>query len=246
MKYELYEVGGRVRDYFLGMESKDVDYSVVITDPILRVFSIHNLYDKFVEHIKLEGYNVFVETPDMFTVRAKFPNNHQHSGLTADFVLCRKESDYVKGTRKPSVSSGTLLDDLQRRDFTVNAMARATDGTIIDPFGGQKDLQLGILRTPIDSAVSFNDDPLRILRGFRFAVTKNLNFSDKCISAIKTFQESKMDVVSTERIRTELEKMFKHNTSLSLRYLRWLEDMNPLLFSNIMREGMWLLPTNKS
>lgn len=246
MKYELYEVGGRVRDKFLGLPSKDVDYSVVITAPEYTHKIIDTEFNAFVEQIKSEGFQVFVETPDCFTVRAKFPKNHKHSGLDADFVLARNEIGYIKGTRKPNIVLGTLYDDLVRRDFTVNAMAEDVNGNIIDPFGGQRDLLNKILRTPTDAAISFNDDPLRILRAFRFGITKGLGFSDDIINAIELFEPDKMNVVSTERIINELEKMFKHNTSLSLRMLRWLEDMNPKLFYNIFREGMWLLPTTKS
>lgn len=243
MKYELYEVGGRVRDKLLGLPSNDVDYSVVIVDTLME--KIEDTFHSFAQQLELEGYEIYVKTPECFTIRARFPKNHKHSGLTADFVLARKENSYIKGTRKPNSELGTLRDDLERRDFTVNAMAESVNGDIIDPFGGQKDLILRTLRTPKDTASSFNDDPLRILRAMRFAITKGLNFSGDIVTAIRLFQEEKMDVVSTERIRGELEKMFKHNTSLSFRYMRWLEDMNPLLFHNIFREGLWFLPTTK-
>jgi tRNA nucleotidyltransferase/poly(A) polymerase len=92
--------------------------------------------------------------------------------LTVEFVGARKES-YNRDSRKPAVSSGTLEEDLARRDFTINAVAAALNGpertTIIDPYGGQADLVAGILRTPLDPAATFDDDPLRILRAMRFA-----------------------------------------------------------------------------
>lgn len=248
MKYKLYEVGGRVRDKFLGLKSKDIDYSVVIDnhkwwgeEPDVNV-----VFGLFAQQVKKEGYQVFVETPDCFTVRALFPKDHKHAGLVADFVLARKEGGYIKGTRKPEVSLGTLRDDLERRDFTVNAMAEDEDGNIIDLFGGQKDLQNGILRTIGDTAESFNDDPLRILRAFRFAVTKGLNFSDDMVDTIRLFQPDKMSVVSTERIVSELETMFKFDTALTFSYLKWLDDINPALFREILRDGMWFLPTMRS
>ena len=89
MNYELYEVGGRVRDKFLGVKSNDVDYSVVID---VKYNSIESVFKGFVDQIKSEGFKVFVETPDCFTVRAKFPKGHAHEGLDADFVLARKET----------------------------------------------------------------------------------------------------------------------------------------------------------
>lgn len=242
MKYKLYEVGGRVRDRFLGIESNDVDYSVVIDTNETDVTKVHN---QFVAELKKQGYGVHIDYPETLTTKAKFPKGHKHEGLTADFVICRNEIGYIAGTRQPRVVLGTLLEDLLRRDFTVNAMAEAEDGSIIDPFGGEKDLLFKVLRTPSDTVASFNDDPLRILRAFRFAVTKDLNWSDDIVTAIKLFHPEKMDVISMERIRAELEKMFKHDTLKSWRYLRWLEDMNPKLFSSLFRDGMWLLPTTK-
>jgi poly(A) polymerase len=248
MEYKLYEVGGRVRDKFLGLKSKDVDYSVVIEEgqPSINVMSVGEVFNTFVQQIKGEGFQVFIETPDCFTVRAKFPKDHKHAGLDADFVLARKEVGYTEGTRKPNVLLGSLQDDLDRRDFTVNAMAEDALGNIIDPFNGQQDLLNRVLRTPHDAAVSFNDDPLRILRGIRFSITKGLEFSEEVADAIKRFDADKMGVVSDDRIRVELEKMFRSHMSLSWRYLRWLEDTNPLLFRNIFREGMWFMPTNKN
>jgi poly(A) polymerase len=243
MKYELYEVGGRVRDKLLGLKSNDVDYSVVITSTLLS--EMQDIFESFVIQIKSEGFKVFVETPDCFTVRAKFPKGHVHEGLDADFVLARKEDGYIKGTRKPNVVLGTLMDDLLRRDFTVNAMAEDVDGNIIDPFGGQNDLINRLLKTPTDAAVSFNDDPLRIMRAFRFAITKSFGFSDSIIDAINLFDPNKMDVVSTERIRAELTKMFKQDTSLSLNSLAWLSSVNSGLYNNILRDGLWLEPTTK-
>lgn len=244
MKYELYEVGGRVRDKLLGLKSNDVDYSVVINEGDMKG-SIDTIFKHFVQQIKSEGFKVFVETPDCFTVRAKFPKGHIHEGLDADFVIARREEGYIKGTRKPNVVLGTLMDDLLRRDFTVNAMAEDMDGNIIDPFGGQNDLMYGILKTPADAAVSFNDDPLRILRAMRFTITKDFGFSQMVVDAIRLFNSKKMDVVSTERIRAELFKMFRHNTSLSLKLLSWLERNNSKLYANILRDDLWLIPTTR-
>lgn len=245
MKYELYEVGGRVRDKFLGLPSNDVDYTVVLQPTKMQQGDLKIQFALFVTQIKKEGYRVHVEYPETLTVKAKFPEWHALKGLDADFVVARKELGYIQGTRQPNVVLGTLMDDLERRDFTVNAMAEDIFGVITDPFDGQGDLLRGILRTPSDTVASFNDDPLRVMRAMRFAITKNLNYSDDIVTAIKLLQPEKMAVVSTERIRKELQLMFKHDTSLSLRYLRWLEDMNPKLYSNIIREGLWLLPTTK-
>jgi poly(A) polymerase len=243
MKYELYEVGGKIRDEFLGLKSKDVDYSVVILNR--DSYPIEEVFEQFVEQIKSEGYNVFVTSPDYFTVRAKFPKDHLNSGLDADFVLARKELGYIKGTRNPKVVLGTLKDDLIRRDFTVNALAKDINGNIIDLFGGQKDLQDKILRTPSDAAVSFNDDPLRILRAMRFAITKKLDWSDELWRALDTFDSNKLKVVSLERKREELCKCFKFSTRDTMTFLKTISLYNYPLYLEILPEELWLEPTTK-
>jgi len=112
MKYSLYLVGGSVRDGFLELKSKDIDYSVVIEGR--DQYPIEEVFINFCDQIESEGFKIFVKTPSYFTVRAKFPKDHSHSGLDADFVLARKELGYVEGTRQPKVVLGTLKDDLIR------------------------------------------------------------------------------------------------------------------------------------
>lgn len=241
MKYKLYEVGGRVRDEFLGLKSKDIDYSVVIegrdNSPISDVF------ENFCDQIESEGYTIFKKSPECFTVRGKFPKDHIHAGLDADFVLARKELGYIKNTRQPEVVLGTLKDDLLRRDFTINAMAKDIEGNIIDLFNGQTDLQNRILRTPGDTALSFNNDPLRILRAIRFAITKNLDWADELWRTLDAFDAKKLNVVSVERIREELFKCFKHNTRKTFEYLRLIALSNYPLYEEILSEDLWLNPT---
>lgn len=243
MKYKLYEVGGKIRDYYLNIHSKDVDYSVVLGEPSAFTSPLNAFY-VFRDELLLQGFDVFEERPEAFTIRARFPKDHKYSGV-ADFVIARKETGYQKGTRQPIVELGTLMDDLERRDFTVNAMAKDDGGELIDPFGGARDLLDRILRTPSDAFKSFNDDPLRILRGMRFSITKGLDFSDQVIHAIALFDADKMDVVSDERIRDELLKMFKWNTVKTLQLLRWLYVTNESLYNKIVGCDMWLMPTNK-
>lgn len=244
MKYKLYEVGGRIRDEFLGLKSKDIDYSIIIEGR--DQYPINEVFTNFVEQIKSEGYTVFNEMPDCFTVRAKFPKGHIHEKLDADFVLARKELGYIKGTRQPKVILGTLEDDLLRRDFTVNAMAKDMDGNIIDLFNGQKDLQDRILRTPSDTAKSFNDDPLRILRAMRFAITKNLDWADEMWRTLDAFDAKKLQYkVSVERIREELFKCFKFDTHKTLEYLRIISLSNYPLYLEMVPKEMWLEPTTK-
>lgn len=242
MRYTLFEVGGKVRDELLGLESDDVDFSVVIEGR--EGDEPSEVLQEFEEQLVSEGYSVFLVTASCFTIRAKFPADHKYEGV-ADFVLARKELGYVEGTRKPIVVLGTLYDDLVRRDFTVNAMARGEDGELIDLFGGAEDLKLGILNTPKAAYLSFADDPLRILRAFRFEVTKGFFCALWVNDAIRYFSVDKMKVVSTERIQAEFRKMFKHDTFESLRVLEELRELNEGLYRELLGRGFWFEPTSK-
>lgn len=245
MKYNLYEVGGRVRDELLGIPSKDIDYSVVLGKNISGDLSA--IFSAFEEQIKKEGYDVYLSTPECFTIRAKFPKGHVHEKITADFVLARKELYYKEGTREPVSVIGTLEDDLRRRDFTVNALAKDENGNIIDLFGGKDHLHSRILFTPVDPIISFRDDPLRIIRALRFCVTKGFCLSVPVINAISELGMSGIEVVSIERIREELYKCFKHNTAKTISYLHYFdEELNfPLVDYCFEGTGLWLEPTNK-
>jgi poly(A) polymerase len=239
MKYKLYLVGGIIRDRLLGVKSKDFDYSVVVED-----LSLHcNIaFSQLEEQLEADGFKIFLSTPACFTIRAKFPNSKE----VADFVLARRETGYVAGTRTPISVLGTLDDDLERRDFTVNCLAEDVDmDYIIDPFNGKKDLMDGILRTPLDAAKSFNNDPLRILRGFRFSVTKKFSFADTVLQAIRQFDAEKMHVVSEERIREELLKMFQFDSFRAMETMFLLRKLNPFLYKFLFDRKLWLQPTIK-
>jgi len=161
---KLYEVGGHIRDGIMGIKSNDVDYSVEME--CLSV-DAKTAYETMNGRLKHKGFEIFVKTPGCFTTRAMFPKDHEHEGV-ADFVMCRKET-YTPGSRTPQVEVGTLMDDLRRRDFTVNAIARdIITGEIIDPFNGREAIEKMMLICPNGAVTSFNDDPLRILRALRF------------------------------------------------------------------------------
>lgn len=179
----------------------------------------------------------------MYTIRAKFPKGHVNENLVADFVLARKKIGYVEGTRKPIVIPGTLLDDLTRRDFTVNAIACGEDGIIVDPFNGQEDLKNKILKTPISGDITFDDDPLRLLRAIRFAITKGFTIGKDVHEYILYFDYfNKFNVVSEERIREELYKCFHFNTNLTLYYLSNYVNLHNYIFT---QTNLWLKPTNE-
>ncbi len=241
--FTMFEVGGKVRDEILGLESKDVDYVAVPSDKLLQDFdTAESMFSMLEQYLRDEKFELFLITADCFTIRAKFPKNHKYSGV-ADFVMARKEIGYIPGTRTPNVKPGTLYDDLERRDFTLNALAKDKDGTIIDYFNGSEDLKNRVLRTPINTNVTFDDDPLRILRALRFSITKGFIMSDDIWIEISKYNyDEKMGVVSTERIREELLKCFKYDTLKTLEVLNRFPTLKNYIFKD---KGLWLKPTTE-
>lgn len=242
--FKFYEVGGKIRDEILGLKSKDVDYVAVPTGDMLKHgYSAEQMFTVLLDYLHSEKFEVFLVTENCYTIRAKFPEGYKYQGI-ADFVMARKEVEYISGTRTPIVIPGDLYDDLSRRDFTVNALAKDPDtGEIIDYFNGLNDLELGILKTPLDPIITFNDDPLRILRGIRFCITKGFHFDPGLIELIESYNYiGKMSVVSSQRIRDELYKCFKFNTPKTLDYLRHYKTLSDYIFTNT---DLWLKPTNE-
>jgi len=246
MKHKIFEIGGCVRDELLGLHTKDIDFTVVI-DQRDEKLSVDEGW-AFMKHFLLgEGFKIFLETKDCFTIRAMFPKEHQHEGLVADFVMARKEVGYIPGTRKPILELGSLEDDMMRRDFTVNAMAKDEHGEIIDLFNGQQHLKGKLLMTPLDPMTTLMDDPLRLLRALRFSITKGFTIDGVVWNAM--FQPNIMDklenVVSQERIREEVTKMMKYDTLSSLRLFQEIDKREPKLLEIIFGGNMWLLPSTK-
>lgn len=262
--FKFYEVGGKIRDELLGLTNKDVDYVAVPSESTLELVrtAYTRGFEKMISHttgeysngatvlfkileeeLRRQKFEIFLVTPDCYTIRAKFPESYKYQGV-ADFVMARKEVGYIPGTRTPIVEPGNLYDDLSRRDFTVNALAKDPDtGEIIDYFGGLEDIKEKLLRTPLPPIVTFDDDPLRILRGIRFSITKRLRVSEDMWQAMKAYDYfDKMPVVSEERIREELTKCFKCNSSLTLGWLSELTDLRDYIFKNT---NLWLKPTSE-
>lgn len=234
---KIFKVGGCVRDGLLGVKTKDIDFTFVLDD---LNKTVEEGFKEMEQWMIDQGFTIFLSVPEMFTIRAKFPSDHKFAKLDADFVMARKEVGYVEGTRRPILELGTLEDDLVRRDFTVNAMAEDEDGNLIDLFDGQIDLKRMVLITPKAPQITFGEDPLRIIRAIRFAITKgfSLTFLDYAISNFD--YEGKMGVVSIERIREELLKCFKHDTLETIKML----DYFPALKQYIFKENiLWLKPT---
>lgn len=242
---QIFKVGGCVRDGILGIDSKDIDFTFVLDNLDKTVEEGFDIMTQWLEH---KGFTIFLSTPEMFTIRAKFPKGDPNEGLVADFVLARKEVGYKKGTRQPILELGTLEDDLVRRDFTLNALAIAQDGTLIDLFGGQEDLRNNLLRTPLDAHITMMDDPLRILRALRFSITKGFEIDDSIWVAIHRKRNPQIlekleKVVSAERIREEVSKMMKADTVKTLELFREVENTLPGFTAMIFSRGLWLKPT---
>ncbi|UWG71345.1 MAG: Poly A polymerase head domain [Bacteriophage sp.] len=242
--FKFYEVGGKIRDELLGLTNKDVDYVAVPTNELLyKDYTAEEMFKLLYADLAMEKFEIFLVTPECYTIRAKFPEGYKYQGV-ADFVMARKEVGYVPGTRTPIVEPGNLYDDLSRRDFTVNAMAKDPDtGEIIDYFNGKTHLARRLLVTPLDPITTFDDDPLRILRGIRFSITKRLLVSQDMWQVMKSYDYfNKMPVVSEERIREELTKCFKCNSSLALGWLSELTELRDYIFT---KTSLWLKPTNE-
>ena len=244
--FKFYEVGGKVRDELLGLINKDVDYVAVPNKLLLDTYSdksVSELFEELVKYLQEEKFEIFLITPDCFTIRARFPKDYPYQGV-ADFVMARKELGYIPGTRTPIVVPGNLYDDLSRRDFTVNALAKDPDtGEIIDYFNGIEDMKYRCLRTPLDTKITLDDDPLRILRAIRFMITKDFFLDPDLVKEIMYYPYGeKMGVVSEERIREELFKCFKYSTIKTLQVLESYDALRDYIFT---KTKLWLKPTNE-
>jgi tRNA nucleotidyltransferase/poly(A) polymerase len=242
---KLFEVGGCVRDSLIGVHTNDIDFTFVLDDLTKTVDDGFAEMTKFLTDNK---FKIFLSTPDCFTIRAKFPKGHTHEGLVADFVMARKEVGVIPGTRKPILELGTLHDDLVRRDFTCNAIAKDLDGNLIDPFDGQSAIQSEMLITPLDPVDTFMDDPLRMIRALRFSITKGFTIAPKVWAAIFVpgLLDKLEEVVSVERIQAEVTKMMKHDTVATLRLLAEIDKIQPRLIEIMFSKGVWLMPTTKT
>jgi tRNA nucleotidyltransferase/poly(A) polymerase len=241
---KIFEVGGCVRDEMLGVSSNDIDFTFV---PDSSLSGVSEGWMEMKGYLIDKGYKIFLETEDCFTIRAKFPSDHVNRGLVADFVMARKEVGYDSESRKPKLELGTLTDDLIRRDFTVNAMAKDMEGNIIDLFEGKKHLRQKILFTPVDTEKTFLDDPLRLIRALRFSITKGFKMSQPIWDSLldDVMLDRLESVVSTERIREELTKAFKHDTLSTLELLQKINKINPRIQKICFKDGIWLMPTTK-
>jgi tRNA nucleotidyltransferase/poly(A) polymerase len=194
------------------------------------------------------GFHIFLETPQYFTIRARAPRETytfagiDMAGRTFDFTLCRKEGDYSDGRRPDQVEVGTLEEDLARRDFTINAMALDASGSLIDPFGGQKDIEKRLVRC-VGGTERLEEDSLRMLRAIRFAIQLDFEFDDDVWDFLYWHKSADLLVnVDENRIRDELTKCFKVGTVKTLNLLDEFRFIREYIFTNT---DIWLMPTVK-
>ena len=208
---ECYVVGGYVRDIFLERPSNDID--VVVVGSGIKVAE---------ELKRLVGKKAHLSVFKNFgTAQVKF--RQKGVEYEVEFVGARKES-YSHDSRKPIVENGTLEDDQNRRDFTINAMAiclnKARFGELVDPFNGLADLEDGIIATPLEPGITFSDDPLRMMRCIRFATQLNFEIEQETFDALQRMAD-RIKIVSGERIKDELNKIIMApHPSIGFEYLQ--------------------------
>jgi poly(A) polymerase len=190
-----YVIGGYVRDHIMGREHPDKDIDILVLGD--GVAMAKATAAEINPDIKVTVFKTFGTA--MF----------RHRNYDIEFVGARKES-YRKNSRKPTVSPGSLEDDQNRRDFTINALAISLNkdsfGEVLDPFGGMDDIRNKILRTPLDPDTTFTDDPLRMMRAVRFSSQLGFTVSEETLSSISRNAE-RIKIVSAERITVELNKI---------------------------------------
>ncbi len=197
MQIDVFVVGGFVRDLIMERPSVDIDIVAIGNGVDLA----QKVAQKVGEHVKVSIFKNFG------TAMFKYP--YLGKMWDIEFVGARKES-YQKDSRKPTVETGSLQDDQNRRDFTINALAislnRKTLGSLVDSFGGVQDIENKIIRTPLDADITFSDDPLRMMRAIRFATQLDFRIEDETFEAIARNTE-RIKIISEERIIDELHKM---------------------------------------
>lgn len=229
---KMFLVGGVVRDEIMGLSSNDWDFSVEAES-----------FDAMKADLEGQGFKIWLENPEFLTIRARGPKDWDFGGValggqTADFVMARKDGAYTDGRRPDEVIAGTLHDDLSRRDFTCNAVAKDIEGNLIDPFGGKQDIANGLIRCVGNAGDRFEEDALRILRAMRFSITKGFHMAESVEAAIRS-NTHRLETVSKERQREELTKMFRHDTVRSMK----LFARFPAVMDQVFDNGLWLKAT---
>lgn len=239
----LYEVGGSIRDRLLGLEHNDIDYAAECEN-----------YEEMKRYVEGKlGMKILNEKPEYGTLKA-IKEQKEKKNKSVDFSICRKDGNYSDGRRPDKIEITDILTDLSRRDFTMNAIAilqslsvetqtqiQEQKEEIIDPFGGVRDIRLKIVRCVGDTKSKLMEDPLRLLRALRFAVTKNMKLDEEIYSVMKDpefIERLSTCNLSIERRTEEIRKMFSHDTVSSLQIFNTL----PLTLQTILLKDIKLIP----
>lgn len=226
MNFPTYLVGGAVRDELMELPSKDLDYVMLAPS-----------FEAMRAELLSQGCKIFVEKPEFLTIRAMHP-----SLGSVDFACGRKDGEYTDGRRPDSTAiAANIEEDLARRDFTCNAMAKNVEtGRIIDPFGGRLSIATKLLSAVGDAEKRMNEDYLRAFRAIRFAVQKDFVIEYHLGLTLLRLNPDNFAAVSTERIRDELLKMFMANPE---RAFELLYHKYPILGRVVNARGIWFRPT---
>lgn len=232
-----YIVGGYVRDMLMGRTNSDIDYAMEVDDFQTMRSTVQNM-----------GFKIYNEHPEFYTIKAGKNKKYY------DFVMCRKDGYYLDNRHPVTVDSGTIYDDLSRRDFTMNALAikirKDEIGKecfqkyeIIDPYGGIDDINNSTIKCVGETITRLTEDPLRIIRALRFKVTLGFEFDDELNEILNQNQNitALLKKIPDERILNELDKMFKYNSNQSLLILA----KYPYILAGITSNNIWFKPTNK-
>ncbi|MBT8378972.1 MAG: CCA tRNA nucleotidyltransferase [Ignavibacteria bacterium] len=222
LESEVYIVGGFVRDLLLKRELSDIDFLIV---------------GKGLQFAETFAHKMGIE--DIVIYKNYGTAHFVYKGINFEFVAARKES-YRKTSRKPLISEGTFKDDISRRDFTINTLAvsiaKNNFGELIDTYDGLGDIENKIIRTPVDPEKTFDDDPLRILRAFRFSSQLNFIVAEEIMIAAEKLRD-RLKIVSQERITDEFLKIMKSpKPSIGLKLL-YTSQIMEIVFPEIARMG---------
>lgn len=228
MKIQIFEVGGSIRDSILGLKTKDRDFTVLTGS-----------YKEMRDHLLILGAKIFLEKEEYFTIRC-----HLEPYGASDFVLARKEGYYEDGRRPSKVElASNIKEELNRRDFTCNAIAKdISTGEIYDYFGGVEDAKNKILRCVGSARERFTEDSLRLARAQRFFITKGFELDNEIKDCLVDKNiTSLLKNISAERIREELDKCFRFDFHKTMKFLQEY----PLLWDEFFndRTKLWLKPT---
>lgn len=229
----VFAVGGSVRDSLLNLPVKDIDLAC-------EVDSFSEMRDSLVA----DGFEIYVETPKYYTIRCRIPEDHIYRrwAKDADFTMCRKDGEYSDGRHPDTVEPGTILEDLARRDFTMNAIAiDIVSQEIIDPFGGIQDTSDKVIKCVGEPTDRFGEDPLRALRALRFSLTKGMrieHYTKNAMTSYKTIQG--IQALPIERVYEEMRTVLSEDVATRINVL--IREYPVEFIQSIFRDGMILEP----